>query len=957
MRSFALRSHACVFFAVFASLPRSTISFLRFSAPQVTMPFTPILRGKLAVLAHYGKRKDALRSNGCEMSEFGLWTTCTRSCGGGTHSRAREVVAAVNIQHKCGARVQSGGCATFHCPVDCVVTRLTKWGYCTATCGNDGIQYAHRAVISHPQFGGKRCPPLNVDRPCGLTPCAVDCTVSAWSQFTACSVASCGGGFKSRSRMLQVDVAAGGVACPVMEEEKPCNILTCPADCVVGHFYPWTPCSATCGSEGVQQRSREVLAPNHDGGKPCPPVVESRSCDSHDCPIDCRLSEWKSWSACSAKHCGSGIKSRVRFTYNVAQYGGESCSQHKTEEVEHCEKKKCIAVTDIFSDTPPKAQCVMTDWGEWGVCSVKCGHGLRHRQRSVLGIAPQGVACPSTADTKACVKPQCATDCVVSAFGTWGECSMTCGVGKRYRSRTVLTRNSLLGIECPHLAQEADCTNHVPCVVSCAVSVWKNTTECTKSCGGGLLHQVRTVTKGAESGGFPCPELTGVQACNQQPCLVGCNATGWSSWCADCSSSCGTGSRTRSRGVKAVIREGGACPRQMQRIACNAHPCPIDCVLGPWGSFGACDVTCGGPLGKMQRFRSIARQAAFGGRDCTDAASRAVVPVASKQDIRVDTRACDNLSPCATDCIMTAWSEWTECSLLCGDGLRSRKRNTRTSPTNGGVACGKSVASERCSEGPCASYCPTSPWSRWSPCSKSCGGGLRDRSRTALREKEMSRMHSGRVCPFLGQFQHCNVEPCPVDCALRPADEYAWDACDVTCGGGHSRRQRVRIVPAAHGGKGCPPLNEERTCRSGACPVDCKLSAFSHWSACDNTCGGGAQMRFRSTETAPLNGGNACAALFQTRKCEQAPCVTDCEVSAWGPLGPCSKTCSSAVVVPGTQVRTRAVVTSPLDGGKDCPALTESRECNRNTPCRQQPLRLRGLGRESTTESTTDDPF
>ena len=48
----------------------------------------------------------------------------------------------------------------------------------------------------------------------------------------------------------------------------------------------------------------------------------------------------------------------------------------------------------------------------------------------------------------------------------------------------------------------------------------------------------------------------------------------------------------------------------------------------------------------------------------------------------------------------------------------------------------------------------------------------------------------------------------------------------------------------------------------------------------------------------------------------------DCEVSSWGEWSKCNKTCGK-----GTQKRTRVVTTMPEHGGKSCPSLTDTREC------------------------------
>lgn len=119
--------------------------------------------------------------------------------------------------------------------------------------------------------------------------------------------------------------------------------------------------------------------------------------------------------------------------------------------------------------------------------------------------------------------------------------------------------------------------------------------------------------------------------------------------------------------------------------------------------------------------------------------------------------------------------------------------------------------------------------------------------------------------------------------------------------------------------------------------TNCAVSDYS-WSSCSKDCGPGTQTGTRTIITAPQNGGKACPVLSTTRPCQDKPCATDCEVSAFSGWSNCSKNCG-----PGTQTSTRTVTTAAQNGGKACPALSRSQSCN-NKPCTSIRVRTDSFG-------------
>jgi hypothetical protein len=177
-----------------------------------------------------------------------------------------------------------------------------------------------------PAHGGNACPVTSRKQSCNTQPCPVpiDCQVSAWSAWSACSK-PCGGGEQTQTRTVMKAAAHGGIACPATSQTQPCNQQSCPVDCQVSAWSGWSACSKPCGG-GEQTQTRTVVRAAAHGGKACPATLQQQWCNKHSCPapVDCQLSE-PHWSACS-KPCGGGQKTLTRTVTRAAAHGGKPCS-------------------------------------------------------------------------------------------------------------------------------------------------------------------------------------------------------------------------------------------------------------------------------------------------------------------------------------------------------------------------------------------------------------------------------------------------------------------------------------------------------------------------------------------------------------------------------------------------------------------------------------------------------
>ena len=126
-------------------------------------------------------------------------------------------------------------------------------------------------------------------------------------------------------------------------------------------------------------------------------------------------------------------------------------------------------------------------------------------------------------------------NCTAGEWEPTGECMVdgeavdpaTCGPScMQTYTRTILTPAAYGGTcitEYSEAVQRDSCNPTVNDeAIDCVVGEWFDSTNCTKTCGGGTKTQQRPVTTDDENGGNPCPRLIQQVSCNTQPCPVNC---------------------------------------------------------------------------------------------------------------------------------------------------------------------------------------------------------------------------------------------------------------------------------------------------------------------------------------------------------------------------------------------------------------------------------------------------
>jgi hypothetical protein len=737
----------------------------------------------VAIVLYFTLREPSSSGSPSKKVTWGKWSECSQPCGPGHMTRKSSE-----------GKVETKDCKVKDCEEkkECKVGEWGDWGECDKPCGG-GTRTRTRTVTNCPGIADSESGVCNTEA------CDADCVVSEWSEWGVCD-SECGGGKQSRTRTI-VTPARGNGVCPILTEYRDCNTNACVIPCVVSEWSEWGPCDSGCGG-GTQSRTRTIITP----GANCPPLIESRACNTEAC---CSVSDWSDWSACD-KPCGSGKQTRTRTITTP----GANCPS--LTESRDCNTDACAI------------PCAVSEWSEWSTCDNPCG-GKQSRTRT---ITTPGVNCPSLTETKDCgsaTSDLCKriAKCVVGAWSTWSDCSLPCGPGTKTRTRT-LTGNC----DASKKTVDTDTCNKGAC---CVVSEWKKDGSCSKPCGGGIQTFTRTASK-------TCPPtvLAKTEPCNTDPCP--CVPGDWGKW-SDCTKTCGGGTQTRTRTLSGAC---GADVQTREMKQCNTTPCRIPCVISPWVKDGDCSKPCGDGIQTYKR--TVTGDCPPTTLSKTESCNKGSCCVVSdwKKDgkcskpcgggVQLLTRTASKSCPptvlsktedCNTDpcpCVPGPWGPWSVCSQVCGGGTQSRTRVLSGT-------CGPDVSTTEtqiCNNQSCPPPPPppvalsctvTDNYRPWGPCSRMCGGGTQTREKIYLND-------NGHCPPAPTQTQACNTAPCDpvipkVNCVV--GDWGDWGTCQSDC---TQTRTKAILTQPSGGGLQCPlpsTLTQSRPCfGQGACK--CKIN-------------------------------------------------------------------------------------------------------------------------------------
>ncbi|CAH1240217.1 HMCN1 [Branchiostoma lanceolatum] len=329
----------------------------------------------------------------------------------------------------------------------------------------------------------------------------------------------------------------------------------------------------------------------------------------------------------------------------------------------------------------------------------------------------------------------------------------------------------------------------------------------------------------------------------------------WSEWqfVGSCSQSCGGGRLVRRR--LCLLQDGQHVQKcegrnetltdvEEEILSCNNVSCPVHGGWSSWSNFTSCSTTCNG--GSQTRSRNCTNpNPQHGGRPCAGQ---------HLQTAQCNPQSCPVL-------VISAWMSWSsfdDCSETCGGGLQIRRRQC-----NGSSCVGEAEEIRACREDPCPVHGGWSSWSPFTTCTAGCGHGNQTRTRNCTNPEPV---RGGNGCPGDDdgsgqetQIRDCFLKECPALSGPPTWSEWSpFGACSVSCDNGTRQRHRNCSSENCEG-----PDTEVQQCFPYPCyatpPVDGMWSAWSEYSPCTVTCGGGAMQRTREcTAPVPVHGGRPC---------------------------------------------------------------------------------------------------
>ncbi|KAI4462409.1 spondin [Holotrichia oblita] len=168
------------------------------------------------------------------------------------------------------------------------------------------------------------------------------------------------------------------------------------------------------------------------------------------------------------------------------------------------------------------------------------------------------------------------------------------------------------------------------------------------------------------------------------------------------------------------------------------------CAVTEWQDWSPCNVDCG--RGTRHRQRTYKLKVVDQHKQ-RETCKKTLTQRSSCYGVKPE---CPQDGPPAEECELTQWGKWSECSVTCGNGTKTRSRRYRTRAaakhcqqvTNNPPRLEQNLP---CSLPPCdwidaiPPECVDRAWSEWSTCSVTCGKGTKMRRKLTINTEDLNR--------------------------------------------------------------------------------------------------------------------------------------------------------------------------------------------------------------------------
>nr|XP_024216656.1 ADAMTS-like protein 1 [Halyomorpha halys] len=641
------------------------------------------------------------------------WSPCSRTCDGGTSFQIR----------KCN---EVNGC----------FGETLRYRLCNMQACPDGVEFRDQQCASFNQipYEGQILEWSAYQGPQD-DPCELRCIATTGLVATLAPQVQDGTRCKPGTLDLCVNGKCQRVGCDLVIGSEArvdiCGVCGGDGSTCTQPLYHWVVepaslCSVTCGNG---YKMSQVLCRNIVTGH----IVDSQLCDESQKPetkmIECNIhpcpAKWvgSSWSKCSVS-CGGGSRSRTfscmrKANSTLTKVPEFLCKGTRPREREPCNTVPCPPTWEV---------------GPWSGCSVSCGEGVQTRSVT-CNTSPYFSSEESSCDKN--VKPDSTQSCTTGIpCNTGDKGSFLHGylpfrpIAERLISEPVI---SSLSSNQPDFKPEP----WGECSVSCGEGIRKRDVPCSI-----FLDFSQTFARVPDS---YCqgPKPSTTEPCIETPCIAGNRMEAVRDGYSDPRYA---DSYFRSQNTESSIK---VAPHQTGKT-----------YVWKMQGYTHCSASC---LGGVQESIIMCIQ-----KDD----EKVVGPFLCSTQTRPEalTRTC-NEHPCPPRWNMT---EFQQCSKPCGIGIQTREVHCIHEVTLGGgntvvvpnhmCPQPQPIDRQQCNVVDCAVEWHTSKWSK---CSKRCGGGVKRRTveckQVMAQEHVVSRLPS--QCPKNKppEIRPCNTKPCPTE--------------------------------------------------------------------------------------------------------------------------------------------------------------------------------------------------